>query len=136
MGVLYDQRKEESKVKDIIRNRFVDCSDSESFCFSLTCPECGKVWKSTPIRFSKSGEKPPTESKKAIFKILYEREHKQALEKAAAEAMNFFNICPNCKKAVCDDCFLLCDDLDMCRSCADVFQETGEPSSFAGWMVG
>lgn len=123
-------------MKNIIKSQFVDCSDCDSFCFSLTCSECGKVWKSTPIRFSKAGENPVTESKRIIYKILYEREHEQALEKAASEAMTYFNICPNCRKAVCDDCFLLCEDLDMCRSCADNFQEKGEPSSFAGWMVG
>lgn len=123
-------------MKSIIKNHFVDCSDENSFCFSIRCQECGKIWKSTPIRFSKAGEKPLNESKKIIFDILYEREHEQALKKAVAEASGHFNICPHCKKIICDDCFLICDDLDMCRSCAESLHEKGEPTSFIGWMTG
>ena len=73
-------------MKSIIKKQFIDCSDTDSFCFSLECPECGKVWKSTPVRFSKAGENSFTEEKRIILKILYEREHAMALEKAAAEA--------------------------------------------------
>ena len=43
-------------MKSIIKKQFIDCSDTDSFCFSLECPECVKVWKSTPVRFSKAGE--------------------------------------------------------------------------------
>lgn len=122
-------------MKNIIERQFVDCSDSDTFCFSLTCPECGKTWKSTPVRFSKAGENPQTESKRIIYKILYEREHSEALKKAVDEAAEYFNLCPHCRRVVCDNCFLICDDLDMCRSCADNLHEMGEPSSFVGWMV-
>jgi hypothetical protein len=59
-----------------------------------------------------------------------------ALEKAAAEAATFFNLCPHCGKMVCDDCFMICEDLDICRSCAESLKETGEPISFAGWVAG
>ncbi len=123
-------------MKSMIKERFIDYSDGAKFCFGLVCPECGKVWKSTPIRFSKAGENPKTESEKIIHKILYEREYKIALEKAAEEAMKYFNLCPYCKRVVCDDCFLICSDLDICRTCAEHLQIMGEPSSFAGWMVG
>lgn len=123
-------------MKNLIKKQIIDYSDKNNFCFGIICPECGKIRKSTPVRFSKAGEIPKTESKKIIFEILYKREHEQALEKAAAEAANYFNLCPNCKKFVCDDCFLICEDLDVCRSCAENLQEIGEPSSFAGWKVG
>ena len=123
-------------MKSIIKKQFIDCSDTDSFCFSLICSECGKVWKSTPIRFSKAGENSFTEERRIILKILYEREHAIALEKAAAEASTFFNLCPHCGKMVCDDCFLICEDLDICRSCAESLKETGEPISFAGWVAG
>ena len=122
-------------MKNIIKKRCIDNSDSDSFSFSLVCLECGKVWKSTPIRFSKAGENSQTESKRIIFKILYEREREQALERAAEEAAEYFNLCPHCGKIVCDDCFLICEDLDVCRSCAEHLQESGEPSSFAGWVT-
>ena len=36
-----------------------------------------------------------------------------------------FNICPICQRIVCDDCFLICDDIDMCKSCAEMLEEEG-----------
>jgi formylmethanofuran dehydrogenase subunit E len=61
---------------------------------------------------------------------------KEAEEKAAEEAKNYFNICPHCGEMICDDCFLICEDIDICRSCAESLKETGEPISFAGWVAG
>jgi rRNA maturation protein Nop10 len=58
-------------MKSIIKKQFIDCSDTDSFCFSLICSECGKTWKSTPIRFSKAGENASTEERRIILKILY-----------------------------------------------------------------
>ena len=34
-------------------------------------------------------------------------------------------ICPICKRLVCDHCFLICDDLDMCVQCATKLNEKG-----------
>ena len=123
-------------MKHALRKQLIDCSDQNNFIFELICPECGKIWRSKPIRFSKAGEEPATEEKRLILKTLYEREHEHAVRKVLEEAAGFFNVCPICKKAVCDDCFLICDDIDMCRSCAEILHETGEPSSFIGWMTG
>jgi len=36
-----------------------------------------------------------------------------AFQKALNQAKEIFNICPICKRLVCDHCFLICDDLDM-----------------------
>ena len=33
--------------------------------------------------------------------------------------------CPICKRLVCDHCFLICDDLDMCVQCAEKLNEKG-----------
>ena len=33
--------------------------------------------------------------------------------------------CPICKRLVCDHCFLICDDLDMCVQCAAKLNEKG-----------
>ena len=123
-------------MKQIIRECLIDCSTPEEFRFSLTCPECGNLWKSTPVRFSRAREKPRSESKQVIYQTLYQREKAEARSRAIAEAMYHFNICPFCKRLVCNDCFLICDDLDMCRSCAGKLQEVGEQVSFVGWMVG
>ena len=83
-------------MKQVIRERLIDCSDQEKFVFNLICPECGKVWQSTPVGFSKAGEEPPTESKRVIFYLLYEREKRRAFAKAVEEAVQFFNLCPVC----------------------------------------
>ena len=123
-------------MKQIIKGFLTDCSDQNFFCFSLTCPECGSVWKSTQVRFSKALEKPQSESKRIIFETLYQREKEQALARALEEAIFHFNLCPFCKRMVCNDCFLICDDLDMCRSCALQLHESGEQASFVGWMTG
>ena len=82
--------------------------------------------KITPIRFSKAGEVPPTEAKRIIAKALYQREHAQAMEHALSEAVQHFNVCPLCHGLVCNYCFIICDDLDMCRSCTNALQEKGE----------
>ena len=61
-------------MKQLIREHLIDCSDQEKFVFNLICPECGKVWQSTPVGFSKAEEDPRTESKQVVFYLLYERE--------------------------------------------------------------
>ena len=113
-------------MKSIISTQLRDCSDRKRFCFSLVCKECGSEWRSTPIRFSKAGEIPQTEAKRIIAKALYQREHAQAMEHALNEAVQHFNVCPLCHGLVCNYCFIICDDLDMCRSCATNLEETGE----------
>lgn len=113
-------------MKHIIKTHLIDCSTRERFCFSLTCKECGSEWKSTPIRFSKAGETPPTEAKRIISEALYQREHAQAKEHALCEAVQHFNSCPICHRLVCNYCFIICDDLDMCRSCSNALEEQGE----------
>ena len=89
-------------MKQVIREHMIDCSDTEKFVFNLICPECGKVWQSTPVSFSKAGEEPQTESKRIIFYLLYEREKKRAFERAVEEAVHSFNVCPLCERLVCN----------------------------------
>ena len=122
-------------MEQVIREHLIDCSDPEKFVFNLICPECGKVWQSTPVAFSKAGEVPPTESKRVIYYLLYEREKQRACAKAVEEAVHCFNLCPLCERLVCNSCFLICQDIDMCLRCAEQLQETGEQVSFAGWAT-
>ena len=98
----------------ITKKDLIDCSTPDEFCFSLCCMECKTVWKSTPIRFSRAGKKPENENRKIIYDTLYDREKNLAFQKALNQAKEIFNICPICKRLVCDHCFLICDDLDMC----------------------
>ena len=102
-------------MKQVIREHLIDCSDQEKFVFNLICPECGKVWQSTPVGFSKAEEDPRTESKQVVFYLLYEREKKRAFDKAVEEAGHFFNLCPLCERLVCNNCFLICKEIDVCR---------------------
>ena len=76
-------------MKQIIREHLIDCSDQEKFVYNLICPECGKVWQSTPVAFSRAGAEPRTESKKVISYLIYEREKQRALDKAVEEAVHF-----------------------------------------------
>lgn len=90
----------------ITKKDLIDCSTPDEFCFSLCCMECKTVWKSTPIRFSRAGKKPENENRKIIYDTLYEREKNLAFQKALNQAKEIFNICPICKRLVCDHCFL------------------------------
>ena len=62
---------------------------------------------------------------RAVFRTLYERERAAAREKAAAEASETFSRCPVCGRLVCDRCFLICEDLDLCTACAEALQVRG-----------
>lgn len=124
-----------SAVKQVIEQHLIDCSTPEKFVFNLICPECGKVWQSAPVGFSKAGEEPATESKQVVFYLLYEREKQRAFAKAVEEAIRFFNLCPVCERLVCNDCFLICQEIDLCCRCAERLQETGEQVSYAGWAA-
>lgn len=114
-------------MRHIIKELLMDRSAPDCFQFSMHCAECGKEWKSTSVPFSKAGIRPQTEGKQIIFDALYRQEKEAAFRGAIEEAVNGFNQCPICRRLVCDYCFLICDDLDLCTSCAARLQEHGEP---------
>lgn len=113
-------------MKQVIKEAMGDCSTIGEFRFLLRCQECGRTWHSSPVRFSKAGTKPETEGMRAVFRTLYEREWAAAREKAAAEASEIFSQCPVCGRLVCDRCFLICEDLDLCTACAEALQVRGD----------
>ena len=94
-------------MRRIIKASMEDISSMERFQFSLRCAVCGSLWESQPVRFSKAGMQPESEGKRVIFQALYQREREDAFERAATEAMEYFSLCPICKRLVCDRCFLL-----------------------------
>ena len=104
-----------------------DASTGEKFQFSLRCAVCGSLWKSRPAYFSKAKVLPENEGKRVIFQTLYQRELEDAWERAVTEALEHFSRCPICKRLVCDRCFLLGEDIDLCADCAVRSQENGEP---------
>ena len=79
------------------------------------------------MRFSKAGIPPDTPSKKIIYDAIYEQEYNMARQAAIRNAMEQMNYCPICKRLVCNQCFLICDDLDMCKQCAARLEQHGSP---------
>ena len=112
-------------MKQVIKEAMGDCSTIEEFRFFLRCQECGRTWHSSPVRFSKAGTRPETEGMRTVFRTLYEREREASREKAAAEASEIFSQCPVCGRLVCDHCFLICEDLDLCTACANKLRVRG-----------
>ena len=114
-------------MRRMIREAMEDRSSPEAFRFSLNCAVCGTAWISRTARFSKAGVTPESEGKRIIFQKLYEREWEEARERAVTDAMETFNLCPICRRLVCNRCFLLGEDIDLCADCARNLQEQGEP---------
>ena len=61
------------------------------------------------------------------FDTLYEQEFRDARQASVRDAAEHLNFCPICKRLVCNRCFLICDDLDMCKQCASRLEEKGSP---------
>lgn len=101
-------------------------STHSHFLFNVSCSCCKKTWNSPPIPFSKSQEVPSNESKRIIYHSMYLHEMEKASNKAIEEAKTHFNYCPVCKRLVCNNCFMICEDIDMCVNCAKELQEHGE----------
>ena len=79
------------------------------------------------MRFSKADTHPVTKSKQIIYNVLYEQEFNEARCTAIQAAAEHMNYCPICKRLVCNQCFLICEDLDMCNQCAIELEEQGKP---------
>jgi len=106
-------------------NCLVDCSTDTEISFVACCEECKKIKLNFTKKFSKAGACPESEKKIAFYRILYQKEREQLKEKMLKALEEHFNICPICQRIVCDDCFLICDDIDMCKSCAEMLEEEG-----------
>ena len=110
-------------VEAVLENR----STKEVFLFRVICGSCGTEYGNKPIRFSKAETPAATQSKQIIYKALYEQEFREARRVAIRNAAEQMNYCPICKRLVCNRCFLICDDLDMCRQCAASLEQQGNP---------
>ena len=114
-------------MKTLVELALENLSTREYFLFRVLCSECGMEYGNRKKRFSKAGAKPYGENKKIIYDVLYEQEFKSARQSAVRDAAEHLNYCPICKRLVCNQCFLICDDLDMCKRCADRLSEKGNP---------
>ena len=114
-------------MKQMIESILENLSTREVFLFRITCAGCGAEYANRPTRFSKAGVTPASPGKKTVYAALYEQEFRAARQAALRVGAEHMNYCPICKRLVCNQCFLICDDLDMCRRCAEALQETGHP---------
>lgn len=114
-------------MKQNIDEYLEDCSTQKEFQYQIRCESCGKIWKSKSRLFSQACITPSTEGKRIIYQTLYQREKAEAFSLAAKEAKEVFSRCPICGHLVCDNCFLLCEEIEMCRDCAARLNETGTP---------
>ena len=60
-----------------------------------------------------------------IYKLLWEMKHRQALKQASEEGILCFNRRPVCGRWVCDRCFRICMEIDLCVECARSLGEDG-----------
>ena len=112
-------------MSDRLTEQMTDQSTERSLQFSVRCEECGRIWKSTPVAFSKSAASLATADKKVIYETLLGREVARAKRLAIGEAQQLFSICPVCGRVICDACFRVCENVDMCRACAEKLGEDG-----------
>ena len=113
----------ETLIEKVIEN----LSTRDVFLFRICCGACGTAYADKSVPFSKAGITPRTEGKKIIYDAVYEQELRAARLSAIRNAAEHMNYCPICKRLVCNRCFLICDDLDMCKQCAAHLKEEGIP---------
>jgi hypothetical protein len=114
-------------LKKLVETALENLSTKEVFLFRVSCAICTLEYGNRPIRFSKAGAEPPTPGKQIIYEALYQQELQDARNLAIRSAAEHMNYCPICKQLVCNQCFLICEDMDMCRQCASSLEETGTP---------
>ena len=114
-------------MKQLVEMLLENLSSREIFLFRIACSTCAAEFGGKPVGFSKARITPPTEGKRIIFEACYEQEFRAARQAAIRDAAENLNYCPICKRLVCNRCFLICEDLDMCKQCAAHLEETGHP---------
>ena len=114
-------------MRKLVEAALENMSTKDVFLFRISCAICGSEYGNKSTRFSKAGAPPPTPEKQIIYDVLYEQELRDARNIAVRSAAAHMNYCPICKQLVCNQCFLICEDLDMCRQCAAELQQRGQP---------
>lgn len=114
-------------MEKMVERLLEDLSTRDMFLFRISCSACGTEFSNKPARFSKAGFTADTEAKKVIFEAVYEQELRFVRQTAIRNAAQHMNYCPICKRLVCNRCFLICEDLDMCRDCASALEQQGSP---------
>ena len=112
---------------NLLFSHLEDCSTPQYFCFAIRCEVCGEFWYSNSVPFSKASQATEYSDKKDLYEAIYQREKERAKLSAGKEAIEHFSQCPICRRLVCNFCFYICDEMDMCKECAERMKECGEP---------
>lgn len=118
MAISEEKKGGELCLTKIVEAILENLSTREVFLFRVSCANCGAQYANKPIQFSKACETPLTQRKRIIHDALYEQELRAVRLSAIRSASEHMYYCPICKRVVYNRCFLICDDLDMCKSCA------------------
>ena len=105
-------------LKTITKN-FTDRSTDRFFQFSFYCDRCGKKWTSEQYPFVHGFSKELTDDERKAKEILWRIDHDAAFERANLEARLRFNSCKACGAIVCDECFAMEEEDDLCVDCAN-----------------
>jgi rRNA maturation endonuclease Nob1 len=111
----------------MVEQMLEDRSTRDVFLFRLACHACGTEYANKPVPFSKAAEIADSPIKKAMIGAIYEKEYRFAQHRAIRNAAEHMNLCPICKRLVCNKCFMICEELDMCRDCAAALEQKGSP---------
>ena len=65
-------------MRKLVEAMLDDLSTREVFLFQTRCDECGREYKSKPLRFSKAGVMPQTQEKLVVYDAVYEQEIRAA----------------------------------------------------------
>ncbi len=98
-----------------LTKKSIDHSLPERYSFSFFCDRCGKAWQSALTPFEAGGF--AEVENRRVCEMLWAEEHRVAFERANLEAQFHFNYCPRCGRWVCEDCFCLDDNQDLCADC-------------------
>ena len=109
-----------------ITKQFRDRSTERFFQFSFYCDRCGREWTSEQYPFVHGFPEELSEDERRAKEILWRIDHDAAFERANLEARLRFNSCKACGKIVCDGCFAVWEEEDLCVDCAAQARGAGE----------
>jgi rRNA maturation endonuclease Nob1 len=101
-------------MQEKIRGKINDCSTDRAFVFAVQCEACGRVYKTMPVAFDPLLEI-KDEAREAAFK--------QALK----DFSGTMNQCQECERIVCDKCFQVNVEQDLCADCSTRLNYKGKP---------
>ena len=112
--------------KENIEEQLLDLCSDEEFRFGVECAVCKNILSTDSIRFVKAGIEPKSHGQKIIFETIYRRDKLLEREKAINSLSANLNLCPVCGHIVCNNCFVITDDIDICSDCAKKLGVTGK----------